>query len=471
MVNLLAVLCISISLLITAFPATTVSSSSHLLNLRAALKSAIHRTDAALSNLTTDSSCRYLLDLTLSDLRWCLAALQDLASGGSSDEGHASDLRTRLSAALTHQNICQEELPAGPYANGTEELVAARRYLGGAELLTHGLVSMASRLQHNFPPKLAKLAAGGNPFAACNVTVAQDGSGDFRSIADALSSAPDGNTALHYVIHVKQGTYHEYLKVDYRKHNVVLVGEGIGRTIITGDRSNYSGYSTFNSATLAVDGPGFIAIGLTIENTAGASAGQAVAVRAGSDFSAFYRCEIKGNQDTLFAISKRQFYRECRISGTVDFIFGNAAAVFQRCDIVSRRRAVGNVIAASSRMNRDEPTGFSFHRCSVWGEPGAPVTYLGRPWKQYARTVFVETRLGHVVAAEGWSGWNNRYLDTVYYAEYRDRGPGAQPWKRVKWGGVHALTDPNEAARFLPTKFIQGDRWIPATGIPYDDRL
>ncbi|URD92484.1 Pectinesterase [Musa troglodytarum] len=231
----------------------------------------------------------------------------------------------------------------------------------------------------------------------------------------------------------------------------------------------------------AVTGRGFIARDLTIENTAGPQGNQAVAFRSGSDLSVFYRCGFSGYQDTLYPHSLRQFYRECRIAGTVDFIFGDAAVVFQSCDVLSRLPGPGqiNTITAQGRRDPDESTGFSFQFCNVSadadlvGNTNRTATYLGRPWRQYSRTVFMESYLDTLIRPEGWVEWNGNTagLDTLYYAEYMNDGPGSGLEGRVNWPGYHAISDPAEASEFTVAQFIEGDSWLPATGVKYTSGL
>lgn len=229
------------------------------------------------------------------------------------------------------------------------------------------------------------------------------------------------------------------------------------------------------STDAAVAGEGFLARDLTIENTAGPSKHQAVALRVNADLSAFYNCEILGYQDTLYVHSLRQFYRNCLIQGTVDFIFGNAAVVLQECDIQARRPNPGqkNMVTAHGRIDQDEPTAISIHRCKI----GATAdlngtlnpTYLGRPWKQYSRTVIIESEIGGAVHPAGWHEWNGDFgLDTLYYGEYENTGPGAGTDRRVNWTGHKIINSSHEAVQFTPGVFISGSDWLGSTGFPYD---
>ncbi|KAK6155850.1 hypothetical protein DH2020_010098 [Rehmannia glutinosa] len=233
-------------------------------------------------------------------------------------------------------------------------------------------------------------------------------------------------------------------------------------------------------AQMAVTGSGFIARGITFRNTAGPQNHQAVALRSGSDLSVFYRCGFEGYQDTLYVHSQRQFYRECYIYGTVDFIFGNAAVVLQNCMIYGRRPMDGQQIAvtAQGRTDPNQNTGISIHNSRVMAAPDlAPVagsvrTYLGRPWKEYSRTVFMQTYLGSLVHPAGWLEWDGNFaLNTLYYGEYRNTGPGSNTSRRVRWRGYRVITSATEAGRFTVANFVAGRSWLPAIGVPFSAGL
>ncbi|CAL9061359.1 pectinesterase [Musa acuminata AAA Group] len=310
---------------------------------------------------------------------------------------------------------------------------------------------------------------------AADAVVAADGTGDYSTVGEAVAAAPS-KSKKRYVIRIKAGTYAENVEVPKKKTNIMFVGDGRETTVITGSRNVVDGSTTFRSATLAVVGEGFLARGLRIENTAGPSKHQAVALRVGADLSAFYDCDILGYQDTLYLHSLRQFFRGCLIQGTVDFIFGNAAAVLQDCDIQVRRPNPNqkNMVTASGRDDPNEPTGIVIHRSRITAAPDlAPVqgsfrTYLGRPWKEYARTVIMESEISDVIEPEGWHEWSGTFaLDTLYYGEYRNTGAGAGTGSRVQWKGYKVITSAAEAAEFTPGSFIAGSSWLEATGFPY----
>lgn len=220
-------------------------------------------------------------------------------------------------------------------------------------------------------------------------------------------------------------------------------------------------------------------VNLTVRNTAGAIKHQAVALRNGADLSTFYSCSFEGYQDTLYVHSLRQFYRECDVYGTVDFIFGNAAVVFQNCNLYPRLPMSGqfNAITAQGRTDPNQVTGISIHNCTVRAADdlaagGAAVkTYLGRPWKQYSRTVYMQSFIDSVVEAKGWNEWDGDFaLSTLYYAEFNNTGPGSSTSNRVTWQGYNVI-NVTDAANFTVSNFILGDNWLPLTGVPYISNL
>ncbi|CAN7115174.1 hypothetical protein BRARA_C01473 [Brassica rapa] len=316
-----------------------------------------------------------------------------------------------------------------------------------------------------------------------NLVVAKDGSGHVTTVQAAIDVAGRRKvTSGRFIIYVKRGVYEENINVRRNNDNIMLVGDGMRSTIITGYRSVKDGYTTYNSATAGIEGLHFIAKGLTFRNTAGPAKGQAVALRSSSDLSIFYQCSIEGYQDTLLVHSQRQFYRDCYIYGTVDFIFGNAAAVFQNCLILPRRPLEGqaNVITAQARAYPFQNTGISIHNSTILPAPdlipviGNVKTYMGRPWMKYSRTVVLQTYLDSVVCPLGWSPWlkgSDFGLDTLFYAEYNNIGPASSTSGRVRWKGFHVLNRASDASAFTVGSFIAGTAWLPGTGIPFNSGL
>ncbi|KAJ7980510.1 Pectinesterase [Quillaja saponaria] len=294
-----------------------------------------------------------------------------------------------------------------------------------------------------------------------------------------LLALPQINSFDRTIIFVKEGVYEENVEIPSYKTNTVLLGDGSGVTFIIGNRSVADGWTTFRSATLAVSGDGFLARDITIENRAGPDKYQAVALRVNADLSALYRCTINGYQDTLYVHSFRQFYRECDISGTIDYIFGNAAVVFQSCNIISRMPIPGQatVITAQSRDSPDEITGISIQNCSIlaaddlFSNSSSVKSYLGRPWRIYSQTVYIESYIDDFIDPSGWTEWSgDEGLDTLYYGEYGNYGPGSGTDNRVDWPGYH-LMDYYEASTFSVSEFLSGDAWLESTSFPYDDEI
>ncbi|KAL5719190.1 pectinesterase [Ranunculus cassubicifolius] len=302
------------------------------------------------------------------------------------------------------------------------------------------------------------------------------GNGTYKTIAAAIKAAPQ-LSSRRIVIYIKAGRYEEkLLKVGKKKTNLMFIGDGMGKTVITGKQSVQDGITTFHTASFAATGAGFIARDITFENYAGPEKHQAVALRVGADHSVIYKCNIIGYQDTLYVHSQRQFYRECDIYGTVDFIFGNAAVVLQKCNIYARKPMdqQKNTITAQHRKDPNQNTGISIHSCRILpaddlkASKGSFKTYLGRPWKMYARVVYLLSYMGDHIDPQGWLEWDGNFgLDTLYYGEYMNFGPGGAVGQRVKWKGYRVITSTVEANEFTVAKFISGSGWLPSTGVAF----
>lgn len=230
------------------------------------------------------------------------------------------------------------------------------------------------------------------------------------------------------------------------------------------------------SSCLAVAGKGFIAKDITFKNTAGPEKHQAVAFRSGSDSSVFYRCNFEAFQDTLYAHSNRQFYRDCDITGTVDFIFGNAAVVFQNCNIQPRQPMANQfvTITAQGKKEANQDTGISIQKCTIsaFDKVDAPV-YLGRPWKNFSTTVIMKSDIQVNVKPLGWIEWVSGVEppSTIMYAERENTGPGAALEGRVKWAGYKVPFSAEEASKFGVERFLQASTWLAATNVPYDPTI
>ncbi|KAI6706619.1 hypothetical protein NL676_009581 [Syzygium grande] len=371
------------------------------------------------------------------------------------------DVQTWLSTALTNLETCR----AGFIELGISDNMLPLMSNNVSKLISNTLAAnylpyATPNYTNEFPtwvrPGDRKLLQSLPTLTTANIVVAQDDSGNYKTISEALTVASMRSDTTRYVIYIKAGTYEENVAVGSKLENIAFVGDGFGKTIITGCRSFDEGFTTFNSATIAVDGDGFIAQDITFRNTAGAENHQAVALRSSSDLSVFYRCGFEGYQDTLFVHSGRQFYKECDIYGTTDFIFGNAAVVFQNCNIYARNPPNKvNTITAQGRTDPNQNTGISIHNCKVTADSdlilvqSSVKTYLGRPWQEYSRTVFMMTYLDNLIDLAGWLEWDGDFaLNTLYYGEYMNTGPGSSTANRVKWAGYHVIASATEASKF-----------------------
>nr|XP_043613096.1 pectinesterase-like [Erigeron canadensis] len=407
------------------------------------------------NNQSSDFDAQTWLSASLTNLQTCFLGCDDLNVTDFVTPIKSSNLTEMISnsLAINHGFLKQKNNPSS--ANQTNDLPTWVTHLDRRLLATVSLQSIA------------------------NVTVSQAPDSRFPTIQSALDYAKSiDRLNTRFVIYIKAGVYNEYIQVTNDLKNIMFVGDGIRYTIITGNRSVvYGGTTTYGSATIGIDGPGFIARGITFRNTAGPQAGQAVAVRSSSDLSVFYACSIEGYQDTLFAVSQRQFYKLCYIYGTVDFIFGNAAVVLQNCVILVRKPVIGqaNTITAQGRGDPFQNSGISIHNCRVLPAPDLiPVldsvqTYLGRPWQEFSRTVFMKTYLDGFINPKGWLPWGNTdfAFTTLYYGEYGCFGNGSALENRVDWLGYHGDLSLTDAHAFTVEELISGRMWLPATGVPF----
>ncbi|KAE8022395.1 hypothetical protein FH972_008197 [Carpinus fangiana] len=427
------------------------------------------------------SDCLKLYDNTITQLNRTLQGL-----GGTKRSCTDFDAQTWLSTALTNIETCR----AGSLELNVSDTIVSTMSNNVSELISNVLAingvyldEQSKNHEYGFPSWVSKQGRKllQSSSVKANLVVAKDGSGNYRTVQSAINAAARRRSMTRFIIHVKRGVYRENIEVANNNNNIILVGDGMRNTIITGSRSVGGGFTTYSSATAGIDGLHFMARDITFSNTAGPQKGQAVALRSASDLSVFYRCAFQGYQDTLMVHSQRQFYRECYIYGTVDFIFGNAAVVLQNCLIYVRRPLKGqvSVITAQGRNDPYQNTGISIHNSQVRAAPDLkPVTrafrtYLGRPWMEYSRTVFLQTYLDSLVSPVGWLAWNRSKfaLSTLYYGEYKNFGPASSTKYRVKWAGFHAITSPNVASRFTVGSLIAGTSWLPATGVPFASGL
>nr|KJB49891.1 hypothetical protein B456_008G143800 [Gossypium raimondii] len=432
-----------------------------------------YRQSVSVSAIRALEDCRFLADLNMDFLLSSFKTVNATSSTLSNVE--ADDVQTFLSAILTNQQTCLDGLQSTSSAwsirNGISVPLTndTKLYSVSLALFTRGwvpkrkkkatwqpssskqlgfkhgrlLMRMSSRARSIYETvSRRKLLQTNNTdeevLVSDIVTVSQDGSGNFTTINDAISAAPNNTNGAngYFVIYITAGVYQEYVSIAKNKKYLMMIGDGINQTIITGNRSVVDGWTTFNSATF-------------------------------------------GYQDTLYTHSLRQFYRDCDIYGTVDFIFGNAAVVLQNCNIYPRQPMSGqfNAITAQGRTDPNQNTGISIHDCNIMPADDLASsnttfkTYLGRPWKEYSRTVYMQNFMGSLIDPAGWREWNGDFaLSTLYYAEYDNSGPGSNTSSRVTWSGYHTI-NATDAANFTVSGFLLGNDWLPNTGVPYTASL
>ena len=263
------------------------------------------------------------------------------------------------------------------------------------------------------------------------IVVSRDGTGNFRTLQEAIESA---RAFMDYTvtIYVKNGVYKEKVIVPSWVENIDIIGEDRDKTIITyDDHANINKMGTFRTYTVKVEGSDITFKNLTIENNA-AQLGQAVALHTEGDRLKFINCRILGNQDTVYTGAKftRLYFKDCYIDGTTDFIFGPSTALFEDCIIHSKRNSY--VTAASTP--KEAKYGYVFKHCKLTAEPGVDKVYLGRPWRPYAYTLFIECELGKHIVLAGWHNWGKQSNEeTARYMEYKNTGEGANASERVAW--------------------------------------
>jgi pectinesterase len=269
------------------------------------------------------------------------------------------------------------------------------------------------------------------------LAVSADGSGDFTSIqaaVDAGKGFPDGRVTIF----IKKGIYREKIRIPACNTRMSMIGESAENTVIIWDdhfsKINRGRNSTFYTWTMMVEADDFYAENLTIENSSGL-VGQAVALHVEGDRCSFRNCRILGHQDSLYAAGQksRQYFTNCIITGTTDFIFGAATALFERCTIHSLSDSY--ITAASTPKGK--PFGFVFRECKLTAAEGVTKVFLGRPWRDDAKTVFIKCEMGAHIHPERWSNWGGTQRDqTAYYAEYGNTGPGSSLNGKVGWSHI-----------------------------------
>lgn len=299
--------------------------------------------------------------------------------------------------------------------------------------------------------------------AGKQITVAKDGSADFKTVQEAINAVPDFSDGLTK-IYIKNGVYKEKLILPASKQNVKFVGESVEKTVLTYDdyasKKNSQGkdIGTSGSSSFFIYGNGFGAENITFENSSG-PVGQAVALWVASDQCSFVNCRMLGFQDTLYTYgtNSRQYYKKCYIEGTVDFIFGSATAIFDDCEIFCK---TGGYITAASTPDSVQ-YGYVFKDCKISGSAAENTFYLGRPWRPYAKVVYIKCTMANLIRPEGWNNWGKESNEkTAYYAEYASKGIGARSAERVAWS--HQLSRA-EAEVYSLERVFRG--WMPGKDI------
>ena len=289
------------------------------------------------------------------------------------------------------------------------------------------------------------------------IVVSRDGTGNFRTLQEAIESA---RAFMDYTvtIYVRNGVYKEKVIVPSWVENIDIIGEDRDKTIITyDDHANINKMGTFRTYTVKVEGSDITFKNLTIENNA-AQLGQAVALHTEGDRLKFINCHILGNQDTIYTGAKftRLYFKDCYIDGTTDFIFGPSTALFEDCIIHSKRNSY--VTAASTP--KEAKYGYVFKHCKLTAEPGVDKVYLGRPWRPYAYTLFIECELGKHIVPAGWHNWDKQSNEeTARYMEYKNTGEGANVSERVAWS--KQLTKKEAEAVTVDAIFRTQSNWNP----------
>ncbi|XP_019163073.1 PREDICTED: pectinesterase-like [Ipomoea nil] len=469
--------------------------------------------------------CKEMLQDAIDDLEASLSVVGDSEIHSLNDRG--DELLNWVSAVYAYQKTCTEQIEKPEYKTAIEDgminasqltnnviniiadmskvIEAFNNITKAVDLLHHAGAKAASNIAKNdstttttsrrllqataqlddddddfpswFPAADRKLLAEQKAGKLKPTTVvAQDGSGSFKTIQEALKAYPKKRKAK-YIIYVKAGVYKEALEVSKKKKNIFMYGDGAGKTVITGNKNFAVMRMTISrTATFSALGQGFVAQGITFRNTAGAEGHQAVAFRSQSDMSALFDCSIEGYQDTLYYHTYRQFYRNCVISGTIDFIFGKGTALIQNSVIIARKPLSNqfNTITADGKELAKAKGGVVLQNCRIVPDTALfsarfqLKTYLGRPWKAYATAVVMESQIGDLVSPVGWKIWDGEsFEDTCICWEYKNYGPGANTSRRNRAFKQWGLIGDIRARRYTVGSWLNGNTWLPATGIPF----
>lgn len=297
-------------------------------------------------------------------------------------------------------------------------------------------------------------------------TVAKDGSGDYKYIQDAIDAMRVYPLAP-ITLYIKNGVYNEKIELPANNTDVSFIGESVEKTIIIfNDYSGRGKLNTFTSYTAKISGNRFMAQNISFVNSAG-PVGQALALYVDADKAVFKNCRFIGNQDTIFAAGEnaRQYFVDCYIEGTTDFIFGPSTAVFQNCTI--RCKSDSYITAANTTQGKK--FGFVFLDCKILADTTVQKLYLGRPWRAYAKTAFIRCTLPKQIAAQGWNNWNNPENEkTTLYAEYKNSGEGAGTTTRVSWS--KQLSD-KEAKEYSVENIFADSNAVPQQGSSWFQNL
>lgn len=297
-------------------------------------------------------------------------------------------------------------------------------------------------------------------FAQIKKTVAQDGSGDFITVQAAIDAVPNNNNSVIF-IYIKKGIYKERITIKKSKTFITFIGENVENTKLTFDNYNAKkdsagkDFGTTGSSSIFIDGDNITFENISFENSSG-PVGQAVAVNITGNKIAFKNCRFLGFQDTLYTkgTTSLEYYKDCYIEGTVDYIFGAATAVFDNCTLHNKLRG-GTVTAASTPQ--ESKFGYVFINCRLTSDSPTESVVLGRPWRPYAKTVFINCKMDKHIKPAGWDNWGKvENEQTTYYAEYKSTGKGADARNRFPWS--HQLTD-DEATQYTVANIL--GNWKP----------